>query len=153
MPKKGRYLANKKIFIDARVSTYGQWPGLEIRAITMLGQFNSQMQLARIAGIRLDEGDERKRNEMLLIKKGDFCVLVCETMRLIRVHYRWRRPIGCLKTACVCVCVYICINIIFSVIKHHSLVIYSAGFKNKLLLNQKRKCHLRERRPVSCHRQ
>jgi len=65
MPKKGRYLANKKIFIDARLSTYGQWPGLEIRAIMMLGQFNSQMQLARIAGIRLDEGEKRKRKRCI----------------------------------------------------------------------------------------
>jgi len=46
------------------------------------------MQLARIAGIRLDAGEQRKRNELILIKKDDFCVLVCESARLTRVHCR-----------------------------------------------------------------
>ena len=80
------HAGNARRCVRLIVTTHGQWPGLEIRAIMIVGWCNRQMQLARIAGIRLDEGEQRKSNEMFFIKEDDFCVLVCESVRLTRVH-------------------------------------------------------------------
>jgi len=104
------HAGNARWCVRLTVTTHGRWPGLEIHAIMIVGWCNWQMQLARITGVRLDEGVQRKRNEIFLIKKDDFCVLVCESVRLTRVHCRVAKA-NRLSQNGVCVCVYIYIRI------------------------------------------